>query len=63
MPTSSVGVGIEVAPHWYFTKHIGLRLPLGLDYYLSSYQLTTSQRSWGLSPISFYGGTALEVYL
>lgn len=63
MPTSSVGVGIEVAPRWYFTKHIGLRLPLGLDYYPSSYQLTTSQRSWGLSPVSFYGGTALEVYL
>lgn len=63
VPTTSVGVGIEVAPRWYFTKHLGLRLPLGLDYYPSSYHLTTPQQRFGLHPISFYGGTALEVYL
>ena len=63
MPASSVGMGIELAPRWRFTKELGLRLPLGLDYYPSSYHLTTPQRTYGLSPVSFYGGTALEVYL
>lgn len=63
MPASSVGMGIELAPRWRFTKELGLRLPLGLDYYPSFYHLTTPQRTYGLSPVSFYGGTALEVYL
>ncbi len=36
---------------------------LGWTTILSSYHLTTPQRTYGLSPVSFYGGTALEVYL
>lgn len=64
LPRTSLGMGLEIAPHWRFTRRIGLRLPLGADYFPAPYQVT----SFGappskLSPISLHAGTALEIYL
>ena len=61
--TYSAGIGAELAPRWCFTKRVGLRFPLGIDYYPSSHYWTTPLQTFRLSPYSFYGGTALEVYL
>lgn len=64
LPRTSLGVGLEVAPHWRFTRRIGLRLPLGADYFPAPSQVTAfGAPPSKLSPISLHAGTALEIYL
>ncbi|WP_298527595.1 phosphatase PAP2 family protein [uncultured Porphyromonas sp.] len=64
LPRTSLGLGLEVAPHWRFTRRIGLRLPLGADYFPAPSQVTAfGAPTSKLSPISLHAGTALEIYL
>ena len=63
LPRLALGVGLEFAPHWRFTRHLGIRVPFGTDYVPSGIQLNpVAGDAIRLRGIAYHISTSLEVH-
>ena len=64
VPRWRIGMGIELAPHWQFTRHLGIRVPCGVDYFPSSLRfMPLGGEEVRLRGLSYYLSASLEVHL
>ena len=63
VPHLALGMGMEVTPHWRFTRHLGLRVPCGVDYVPSGIELKPlGSDATRLRGITYHIATSLEVH-